>query len=65
MSLFSVEIIGFVAINLIEEEREREIEIEREREREREGRLVNTLLSNIKSLLEVVYHVRIWKMGHT
>ena len=31
MSLFSVEIIGFVAINLIEEEREREIERERER----------------------------------
>ena len=61
MSLFSVEIIGFVAINLIEEEKERE----RERERERKGRLVNTLLSNIKSLLEVVYHVRIWKMGHT
>ena len=29
--MFSVEIIGFVAINLIEEEREREIERERER----------------------------------
>ena len=35
MSLFSVEIIGFVAINLIEEEKEKERE--REREREKEG----------------------------